>query len=165
VAGAAFHTGKSKQDYSTPVDLLNAVERKLQLPIVWDLAAHERNRVGDNWLGPGGAVENAFHCNWHDLAFGRRGLLWLNPPFGNIAPWAKKCADEASMLPTWGKIAFLVPASVGSNWFAEYVHGKARVFFLRPRLSFDGKNSFPKDCLLAVYGEKPGYECWNWRQK
>lgn len=38
-----------------------------------------------------------------------------------------------------------------------------RIVFPRPRLSFDGKNPYPKDLGLIVYGEKPGYETWRWR--
>lgn len=98
---------------------------------------------------------------WHTL----KGLLWLNPPFGNIAPWARKCHEEAEK---GADILLLIPAAVGSNWFQDYVHRKATVYFLNPRLSFDGKNSFPKDCVLAHYFAtvKDGsfsYETWRWK--
>lgn len=59
----------------------------------------------------------------------------------------------------------LVPASVGSRWFAEHVHGWARVLALSGRLSFDGIAPFPKDLILAVYGEPPGFDVWDWRQR
>ena len=63
------------------------------------------------------------------------------------------------------RIYFLVPAAVGSNWFRGYVHKKALVLFLNGRLSFDGKAPYPKDCLLAVYGVKAGYDVWKWKVK
>jgi hypothetical protein len=89
--------------------------------------------------------------------------LWLNPPFDPISPWAIKCAVSAPIRSSMSrKILFLVPASVGSEWYAQHVHENALVLLLRPRLSFDGKNPYPKDCLLAVYGERPGVECWKW---
>jgi hypothetical protein len=61
------------------------------------------------------------------------------------------------------RIFFLVPAGVGANWFARHVDKKALVLFLNGRLSFDGIAPYPKDCILACYGLKPGYEVWPWR--
>ena len=60
-------------------------------------------------------------------------------------------------------MAFLVPAAVGSNWFRDYVDGKALVLLLNGRLSFDGAGPYPKDCILCLYGIEPGYEVWSWR--
>lgn len=97
--------------------------------------------------------------SWADIS-SSSGLLWLNPEFADITPWAKKCADEGAK---GARIAFLVPASVGSNWYADYVHDKALVLFIRPRLSFDGKAPYPKDCLAALYGFPPDFETWDWK--
>lgn len=147
--------GRSKQDYSTPIGLLQAIHLRFYEPD-WDLAAYDdgSNSVAPNWYGPS---SDSLSCLW-----GRsNGRCFLNPPFSHIAPWAKKCSESEC------PILFLVPASVGSEWFAKYVDGIAYVMFLRGRLSFDGKGPFPKDCLLAGYnlGEpyKPGYEVWDWR--
>jgi hypothetical protein len=102
-----------------------------------------------------GIEENSLSQDWSQLV----GNLWLNPPFGSIAPWAKKCRTiKFSAI-----IFFLTPASVGSNWFAENVHEKARVFFLSPRICFDGKNPYPKDLMLSMFGGPIGYECWRWK--
>ena len=78
----------------------------------------------------------------------------------NIEPWAKKCADECRK---GARVAFLVPASIGSVWFAKHVWGVARVMALRPRMSFDGKNPYPKDMMLCMYGAPPGFELWRWK--
>ena len=82
--------------------------------------------------------------------------------WNNIAPWAKKCLEESRL---GARIFLLTPASVGSNWFADYVHEKARVLFLSPRLSFDGANSYPKDIILSEFSKDAfvGYECWRWK--
>ena len=153
MTGAAFARGASKQDYGTPRSFLDAVEARFG-KIVFDLAAHSKNKVVPRHFGPGGEKEDALVEDWAKCP---KGNLWLNPPFNDLAPWVKKCAA------TLGRsILFLMPASVGSNWFAEHVDGKAWVYFIRPRLSFDGKNPYPNDCLLAVYGDEPGYECWRY---
>lgn len=145
----------SKQDYATPLDFIAAVERRFG-SITFDLAAHSENTKAANWYGPGGEQLDSFAADWQ-----LPGLLWLNPPFSGIAPWAAKCAREAAVVAT---IAMLVPASVGSNWFRDHVAPHADVYLLNGRISFDGKNLFPKDCLLAHYhGARPTMRIWSWR--
>ena len=149
--------GKSKQDYATPREFIAAVERRFG-PLAWDLAAHEGNHVTTDWFGPGATCDDSRVYPWHAI----QGNLWLNPPFADIEPWAEKCAIESAM---GARIMLLVPASVGSEWYRKWVHGRALVLFLSPRLSFDGKAPYPKDCLLAAYGDYDGRgcECWRWR--
>lgn len=153
--------GRSKQDYATPDDFLKAVLEKFKLvQFDWDLAADETNFVAHDWYGyHGSELVDAFSHDWAVL----QGHLWLNPPFGDIYPWAEKCSQSmhSGLL---RRIYLLTPASTGSWWFQEQIFGKARVFFLSPRLSFDGKAPYPKDCILSVYGLEPGFECWRWRE-
>lgn len=143
----------SKQDYATPVEVIRAVEHRFG-PIVFDLAAHEGNAKAAQWNGPGGLAADSLATPWRV----RSGLQWLNPPFSDIAPWAAKCARERA------HVALLVPASVGSVWFRDHVAPHADVYLLNDRICFDGKNVFPKDCLLAVYGEKRGICIWGWKR-
>lgn len=151
--GASFHRGNSKQDYCTPKDFLYAVETRFGR-IKFDLAADQKNHVAPFFFSE---TDNALEYSWHELG----GLLFLNPPFGNIEPWAQKCHEESL---NGAHILFLTPASVGSEWFANYVDDKAHVLFLRPRLSFDGINSYPKDCILSFYCRScSGYETWKWK--
>jgi phage N-6-adenine-methyltransferase len=157
--------GRSKQDYATPRDFLDAVKLKFGVKTwAWDLAATRDNSVCGypNYYGPDRTpveCRDSLSCDWTKL----RGDLWLNPPYADIEPWAEKCATSTvySFKPP-RRIFLLVPASVGSNWWADHVHGKALVVFPRPRLSFDGKAPYPKDTSLIVFGEKPGYELWRW---
>lgn len=150
--------GQSKQDYGTPREFIIAVEKRFG-KIDFDLAAHVHNRVVVDYYGPESQwASDSLTQDWTKL----RGHLWLNPEFGNITPWAEKCAASAPCGQTIRSISFLVPASIGANWFARHVDGKARVFFLNGRLSFDGKNPYPKDTILARYGMSPGYEVWRW---
>jgi len=148
--------GRSKQDYATPRPFLDAVERRFG-PIRLDLAAHQDNHVCPDWLGPGSTKPDAFKVRWSNYP----GVLWLNPPFEDIAPWAEMAAAEGS---NGARVVMLVPAAVGSNWFADHVHHKALVLAIRPRLSFDGVNPYPKDLMLACYGPwvAPGFDCWRW---
>ena len=146
--------GSSKQNYKTPREFINAVERRFG-KLTFDLAADSRNTVVKGRYFS--TKHDSLKQNWSHRALGSN--LWLNPPYGDIAPWAERCA----LFRSTKQIFFLVPASVGSNWFAEHVHEKALVLLLSPRLSFDGQNPYPKDVLLACYGLAPGYETWRWK--
>lgn len=159
--------GRSKQDYGTPREFLRAVEDMLGEPIIFDLAASDHNRKAPSWYTQ---KDDALSQPWHKIHkdFGKAcaglpaasGWLWLNPPFGNIGKWASKCREEKDL---GAKILFLVPASVGSNWFRDHVHGHATVLALNPRLIFEGEtNGFPKDLMLCLYGLPPVFEVWPW---
>lgn len=151
--------GRSKQDYGTPLDFIAAVERRFG-PLRIDLAATAENKKAPIWIAP---ESDSLHEN---TAWDPSGLAWLNPPFANIAPWAAKCAYHAeAFAANKSRLLFLTPASVGSNWFDDHVHKKARVLFLKGRLTFEGcSDPYPKDCILSVFGERPAYEVWDWRK-
>lgn len=150
--------GRSIQDYATPKDFIAKVEQRYG-QITFDLAAHQGNKVCPRYFGPGSPLaEDAFEVNWAELP----GLLWLNPPYADIGRWAYKAKNSAG---AGARIAMLVPASVGANWFWDSVERYARVYCLSPRLSFDGKNPYPKDLILAVYDCFPNdIVRWRWNQ-
>lgn len=151
--GASMNRGRSKQDYQTPREFIDAVERRFG-KLSYDLAASKENAVCPEYYDE---ESNALGRDWHALS----GNLWCNPPFGAIAPWARKAATEAGPC---SRVLLLVPASVGSHWFADHVLPHAMVYALSPRLSFDGKNAFPKDLILAAYGfGVSGFAVWRWR--
>jgi hypothetical protein len=153
---------RSEQAVGTPREFLGAVVERLG-PIRLDLAANKRNRVCRRWIGPGSSIGQDFFA-MPGRVLNHRGLWWLNPPYTNIGKWAKRCAELVRVLGAGYKIAFLVPASVGSNWFAKHVHGKALVLFVSPRLKFVGHaHAYPKDLMLVVYGERPGIRLWRWK--
>lgn len=153
-SGASFARGASKQDYRTPADFMAAVTARFG-PISFDLAALAENTQHKNFFS---IRDNSLVQDWHKL----HGLLWLNPPFDNITPWAKKCAEERER---GARIAFLVPASVGSNWFADYVFPNAFTWALTGRLCFDGIAPYPKDCQLSLFTPEgtTGFNVWRWK--
>jgi hypothetical protein len=192
-----FHRprGESKQDYCTPKAFLDAVQNRFGL-IVWDLAATKSQAVcglGEtgHYYGPDHERHQEGYSRRDALkdAFGREndwsvqhpaGLRWLNPPFAHIAPWAMRCAKYAS---ADRPIAFLVPASIGANWYWDHVYANARTYSVG-RMMFvirhpDGtetpacfdKNgkptNFNKDLMLCVFHGRDtdvGLERWNWRR-
>ncbi len=146
--------GKSKQDYATPPDFMQAIHRRFGEP-AFDLAASTANSKCD--VAFFSEADDSLTQEWHRIS----GWLWLNPPFDNIAPWAEKCRKESAM---GARILFLTPASIGANWFADYVYGGAVVLALQGRLCFDGIAPYPKDCMLSVFSNGlSGFGVWKWK--
>jgi phage N-6-adenine-methyltransferase len=148
--------GRSKQDYGTPLAFIKAVEARFG-PIVCDLAASAGNaKAVEYYDEDADSLEQPWSITFPT------GLLWLNPPFADISPWAEKCALESSK--RHGLIAMLTPASIGAVWFAEHVRGKAMVLGLSPRLTFDGASDpYPKDLSLLVFScGLHGFDTWRW---
>lgn len=151
--------GRSVQEVETPDDLLVAVRSLIGIPsFTLDLAANGNNAKASWWLGPGSAHPDALAVDWIHVGWG-----WLNPPFSKIAPFLQKAAEAAS---AGSRIAALVPASVGSEWWAAHVHGHARALALRPRVTFVGhKDPYPKDLALLLYDAAGGTGIHPWRWK
>ncbi len=162
----------SNQDQGTDPAFLRAFERRFG-PIVWDLAAHAGNSVcGDRYFGPASRWgEDALERAWDRLpGVARDGWRWLNYEFSYPKLWMPKVAREASFGINLGVLG---PASVSTEWFAEYVEGRALILPLRPRVPFTGVAPNPKTgkvdpipggVMLMVYGPDvdPGFETWRW---
>lgn len=161
---------RSRQDFATPLDFLDAVRARFGA-IAWDLAANASNCTANaprNYYGPGSAAgEDSLVQDWSKLS----GTLFLNPPFGDIATWAEKAhaswravqADPARRHRHDWRLLLLTPASVGANWFARNVHGAACVLAISPRLTFGSETQpYPKDLILSVYALRPTFDLWRW---
>jgi phage N-6-adenine-methyltransferase len=142
------------QTYGTPSEFLRIVQTDLGEQFGFDAAASADNAVCAEWSGDSLGIE------WPTDT-----LIWLNPPFGAGNKFAAKCGKEKER---GARVVGLFLAAVGSKWWAEHVHGKARVYFLSPRLTFVGQDQpFNRDLVLLVYDKdiEPGYECWRWKPR
>ena len=150
--------GRSKQDYATPPALLEAVLDQFGIEAwAWDLAADTTNAVCLHYFS---LLDDSLKQDWAAVLEG--GWGWLNPPFAHIRPWVQKAHEEQQR---GAHVAMLLPAGVGANWWRDWVHEKAAIYFLNGRLTFVGETTpYPKDCAIVVYGAgSPCYEVWNWR--
>lgn len=148
---------KTSQVYGTPTGFFEKCKKKW--PFVWDLAASEINKKCDQFLSE---KSDSLKCCWHKLD----GWHWLNPPFKNITPWADKCLEESEL---GARIVMLTPASVGSNWFRDFIFRKAEVWFLNGRLTFQGETKpFPKDCMISIFDRdapiRDSVRVWDWKK-
>jgi phage N-6-adenine-methyltransferase len=154
--------GRSKQDYGTPKEFLQAVKTRLHIhEFSGDLAASEDNKVAAYCITEEMDSLNPL-ITWNPKA---GQWAWLNPPFSDITPWVRKASLEAMK---GAHICMLVPASVGANWWREYVEPYAYQSYLNGRLTFVGcEDPYPKDLALLLYTPWgfTGHEIWNWKQE
>lgn len=155
---AQVNQPNSKQDYGTPVEFLQAVQRRFG-DIQFDAACTRENCVTDfGFFYPEyDALEEAWPVDC---------TVWCNPPFGLSRYFAEKAKDTYDH---GGRVLLLTPASIDSIWFAKYVHGHALVLPLAPRLTFVGeRDPINRPLILSCYGRGdplcvPGFEPWRWK--
>jgi len=158
--GPSIKRGSSKQDYSTPRAFIDAVAERFG-SVAFDLAATRANSVAGVHCYFGqdhedAEMRDALAQDWNELD----GVLWLNPPFADIEPWAAKCASVRHR-PDWTLL--LTPASIGARWFERHVKDQALVLVLSSRLTFD-KDPYPKDLMLSCFGfGARGFDTWDWK--
>jgi len=154
VSGPTTKRHRSSGIYRTPREFLDAIEARFG-PIRKDLAASAENRVCDEYFDE---HRNALSHDWRAL----HGTAWCNPPFDPIVPWLKKALTVRNRA---GWTLVLAPASVGAEWFAEHVDGKAVVLPLRPRVAFVGQdNPYPRDLAIFAFGfGLSGFGTWRWK--
>ena len=167
MGGPTIKRGESSGDIWTPDAFIDAVIINFGMLAV-DLAAEAHSKKCPEYIDP---QADSLKQDWARILAGRVG--WLNPPYGNIAPWAKKCAmtyDEDER----NEIFLLVPASIGANWFWDHVWPCATVYSVG-RMVFDncfdkhGKlvtTPYPKDLILAHYTNGSPHRVlqrWQWR--
>lgn len=129
--------GRSKQDYSTPQAFLTAVKRRFGIDqFAHDFAADAQNTVATHFWDEQDDSLSKSADSWA-MAVLRTGFAnpwgWDNPPFGTIEPWARLHMASGQM---GARSLLLVPASVGANWYRDYVDGHAHVLALNGRLCF-----------------------------
>lgn len=160
IINTATRGDEEKQAIATPWAFIDALGYRFGTPVDWDLAADADNKKvrTSAWFGPGSAFgENALVQDWSTID---AKLAYLNPPFGNIKPWAHKVVD-CRWLTRW--TVMLVPASYSTDWFLE-LRGKV-VQDAIPRIQFEGATHlYPKDLTLIVSGfGMVGAGYWDWR--
>lgn len=158
MTGPTINRGGLKQSYETPTDFILAVEKRFG-KLTFDLAAAADNTKCVDYFTK---EQDSLAQQWFKLP----GLLWLNPEFADITPWAAKCAAESELGAP--PILLLTPASVGANWFKNFVLPSAAVIPLNGRIKFVGeKDYYPKDLMLSVYWRGiAGFQTpWTWNKK
>jgi len=164
----------SQQNYRTPRAFLDKVEERFGR-ITFDAACTSIDCVveepNSGFFYDAGV--DALKVNW----FNDRpcGVTWCNPPFAKAKAFARKIASEYESASLQARTLLLVPAGLDTHWFWSYVHGRALVLMLSPRIPFLNPDLTPvldskgrpaainRPMMLAVYGVEPGFERWIWQ--
>lgn len=146
----------TRQDYGTDPAFFRVVNQEFDFTM--DLAANDENAKCPAYITP---EMDSLLSPWPGRG---SGWFWLNPPYAHIEPWVRKAYEESLK---GAKVAVLIPASVGSEWWERWVVGKAQARLLRGRLTFEGETTpYPKDCALLLYRRGLHGVCWwDWRQE
>ena len=91
--------------------------------------------------------------------------IFCNPPYSNIAPFAKKCKDtllEAQEKDISIEIKLLIPARTDTRYFHDHIYPYAKLEFLRGRLKFRDltgvsakPTSAPFASVMCIYQHTP----------
>ena len=160
MSGPNSNPAIGQQEYRSPRDFLDAVQRKFATRIVFDLACTDVDRVApEGFTYP---KHDALASAWPQTPDG--ACAYANPPFAKSGAFARAASESPHC-----RTLMLIPASVGSRWWSESVDGRALVVFLRPRIVFLQPDGEPcpaginRDCALLAFGWPPGYVCSDWR--
>ena len=67
-----------------------------------------------------------------------KAVNFVNPPYGNMKAWVKKCHDEWLLGKT---VILLIPPRTCSSYFHQWIYQKAELRFIKGRVKFiDGRN-------------------------
>jgi len=86
--------------------------------------------------------DNALAQSWKDE------IIWCNPPFGQIAPFAEKALEELQKHGT--TTVMITPNYSGTFYFRDYLN-KAQIWFITGRIRFQLPGSY------ELAGENPNY--------
>ena len=173
IINTATRGDEEKQSIATPWAFIHALGHRFGTPVDFDLAAEPATSKAvplaphfTNYANHFTVEVDALAQDWERLEVPRgrdmvrAQLAFLNPPFANIGPWARKVAD-CRWLTRW--TVMLAPASYSTDWFLE-LRGKV-VLDAIPRIQFEGATHlYPKDLVLVVAGfGMVGAGYWDWR--
>ena len=130
----------ARQDWETPSLLFSELNKEFDFKL--DAAANAKNTKCHNYFDES---INGLTQPWENPT-------WLNPPYGNIAPWAYKAIQESYRGNT---TVMLVPSNRSDQqwWIDLWPHCEVR--WIRGRVKFVGATGSPPFavCLLIVKGK------------
>ena len=127
----------NSDEWETPQDLFDELNKEFKFQV--DVCATRDNYKCPLYFSP---FLDGLKSDW-----GPFYSVWCNPPYSNIAAWAKKCSEHD------GIAVMLVPARTDTKWFHEYCYNKPNVEirFIKGRLKFSGKGSAPFPSMLVIF--------------
>ena len=151
--------------------ILNSTEKQKRKPVMWETPDWLYRWLDGYFhfmLDPC-ADDNNYKCEWWyskkinglesiwDLWGHKKATVYCNPPYNDIAPWAKKAYEE------WQNngvtTVLLIPVNTCTAYFHEYLN-KGKVWFFRRRIAFinpetckEGREN-PQSMMLVVFSNE-----------
>jgi len=128
-------------EWATPMNLFSALNEEFHFGI--DVCATPENAKCENFFTE---KVNGLAQKW-----GGYGTIWCNPPYGKeIGKWVQKAYETSKSGET---VVMLLPARTDTQWFHDYIYGKAEIRFIRGRLKFGGsKYNAPFPSMIVIFG-------------
>lgn len=155
VGGSPWNGGQlfssSSIEWGTPEKFFKAVESEFGR-MELDAAAREGNTLCPEFVSP---EEDALSGeSWRRPSM-KKGLVWLNPPWGRgVGKWVEAAARQSSKNDL--TVVCLLPANTDTAWWHDIIMAEAaEIRFIRGRLHFvraDGHTGpCPKGVALVVF--------------
>lgn len=135
-ANSARFSSKSCE-WATPQYVFDALDKEFQFTL--DPCANDTNHKCAKYYTK---EQDGLQQDWS----GER--IYLNPPYGRgIDKWVKKLSETDAPV----RVA-LLPMRSDTNWFHNYVLGKAEIRYVKGRLRFnDCKSGAPFGSIIVIY--------------
>lgn len=141
--------GNSEQEVRTPPYVIRIVMRAFAGGIALDPCAPTRAQPSFEAARYVREAEDGLALPWVDRTY-------VNPPFGNLAPWLAKASIEGS---PQCRIVMLVPVRTHRRWFRSALRSAdasgGGIFFLDPVKFLGHSAGFPAPLCLMAWGCKP----------
>lgn len=129
----------TQDEWETPQDLFDRLHGEFCFTL--DACASKDNHKCSRYFSKD---DNGLEKPW------KGEVVWCNPPYSNIKAWVAKAESERNR--EGATVVMLVPSRTDTQWFHQYVYGKAEVRFLRGRLRFGGaNNNAPFPSMIVIY--------------
>ena len=134
--GNGIHYRVRSGVWSTPQDFFDTLNAEFHFTL--DACAITENAKCDHYFSP---EQDGLAQPW-------TGVVWCNPPFGNVTPWLQKAvrSTQAGTL-----VVCLLPSRTGTRWFRSYVLPHAEIRYVAKRLRFNQADRARFDVFVAIF--------------
>lgn len=129
-----------KTDWSTPQDLFDRLDTEFHFTL--DPCADETNHKCDLFFTK---EDDGLKQSW------KGHTVFCNPPYGRtLKKWVKKAYTESRDKDTM--VVMLIPSRTDTEYFHDYIYGKAEIRFIRGRIKFlGGVHTAPFPSMIVIY--------------
>lgn len=141
---------RKKDLWTTPKALFEQLNEEFG-PFDLDAAANAKNHLCENWLGPGGLIEDALKEEWGQ--FGR--FPWCNPPFSLLLKFVQQAVVSSMSQTDISCPTILIPSRTDTRHFKQCWDYASKIVFIEGRIKFEDDSgtmdSAPFPSLVAHF--------------